>query len=328
MSNNNQTYQNMPFGPGTPTGITPTGYSQGQGSYNKSLLPGNLREYGNQYQSKTPGYFGSGMNSNGGFTHSQHSFSGKQSVGSQNQHSSNLATAPVRTNSAQNQRPSSEPKFGGPVQAPSRTDSAPTNHTSPKRIPRGKLDEEKGVPTPGPKPHALDVEFSSEPRNTQTPILRSRRGQSISTAGTTTDPPRKNNISNWFDNAHTVDGVSQQQERMRSPPKMVGFTTSTNSGSVLTPINEGDPFSTPERAVTSFNNPFAPSKSLSVQRGRSRGPNGGMSIQFNSLTCGGTRNPSIDEALDPLNLPFVEYCRLVKTDKWGVIKIKNVSLHS
>jgi hypothetical protein len=59
--------------------------------------------------------------------------------------------------------------------------------------------------------------------------------------------------------------------------------------------------------------------------GRLGGQNGNMSRQLALLTQGGKVKPSIEEALDSKNLPFVEYCRKAKADDFGVIRIKNVS---
>jgi hypothetical protein len=35
--------------------------------------------------------------------------------------------------------------------------------------------------------------------------------------------------------------------------------------------------------------------------------------------------PSLEEALDPSNFPFIEMCRLAREENFGVIKIKNAS---
>ncbi|KAH7336225.1 hypothetical protein BKA65DRAFT_403028 [Rhexocercosporidium sp. MPI-PUGE-AT-0058] len=47
-----------------------------------------------------------------------------------------------------------------------------------------------------------------------------------------------------------------------------------------------------------------------------------VSAPLRRLTANG--KPAISDALEPVNLPFVEYCRMAREDTWGVIKIKNI----
>ncbi|KAF8864625.1 hypothetical protein BDZ45DRAFT_581744 [Acephala macrosclerotiorum] len=49
-----------------------------------------------------------------------------------------------------------------------------------------------------------------------------------------------------------------------------------------------------------------------------------MSGALRALTDGGRMKPTVDQALDTRNLPFVEYCRNAKVDQWGVVKIRNI----
>jgi hypothetical protein len=51
-----------------------------------------------------------------------------------------------------------------------------------------------------------------------------------------------------------------------------------------------------------------------------------MSRALKALTANKTRKPTVEEAMALENIPFVEYCRHVYPDDFGVIKIKNVNL--
>jgi hypothetical protein len=97
----------------------------------------------------------------------------------------------------------------------------------------------------------------------------------------------------------------------------------------LSTINENDPFIGPPRprATTVYNNPFAPKPQASPYTGGNNliGPPSGPSPHLRALTGDGTRLPTLEEALDPSNFPFVELCRQAKQENFGVIKIKNVS---
>ncbi|KAE9380378.1 hypothetical protein N431DRAFT_324183 [Stipitochalara longipes BDJ] len=96
----------------------------------------------------------------------------------------------------------------------------------------------------------------------------------------------------------------------------------------LSTINEHDPFIGPprSRAATVYNNPFAPKPQASPYAVGNHliGPPSGPSPHLRALTSGGTRLPSLNEALDPSNFPFVEICRRAKEENFGVIKIKNI----
>jgi hypothetical protein len=187
--------------------------------------------------------------------------------------------------------------------------------------------------TPGPKPRALNGECKSEPRFIETPILRSRRGQSISNA-IATDPVRKSSVASWLETTPTSNHLSLEQasetiKRHQSPPKMLSLLThgggggSSSGSNTLNPLNENDPF------VTRRLGPFGQSGSMNAPgpyRGNLLG-HPGMSKQLARLTRNGSGKPTLEEALAPQNLPFVEYCRLAKGDEYGVIKIKNVSIH-
>lgn len=187
-------------------------------------------------------------------------------------------------------------------------------------------------PTPGSRPRPLGVQFSSEPRKLETPHLRSRRGQSV----TSNDTFHKS-VVDWLENTPTVENLTLRDTsdgRCRaSPPKMMSLLAANNvTTSNLKTINENDPFSGGPSALTGIqhtSDPFAPMKAVvpysNPSAGLARHNNAGMSVQLRNLTSNGTRKPTIAEALDSKNLPFAEICRLAKEDNWGVIKIKNVS---
>jgi hypothetical protein len=183
-----------------------------------------------------------------------------------------------------------------------------------------------GALTPGQKSRVLDSECKSEPRVTGTPRLRSRRGQSISVA---TDPAHKQSVTNWLENTPTNNHLTLEEatdtiKRHQSPPKMPSLLAAgTSVTSTLKPINENDPF------VSRRPGPFGQSGNISTAIGPYRGTlvgQGGASKQLTLFTQGGATKPSIEAALDPRNLPFIEYCRKTKDESWGVIKIKNVSV--
>jgi hypothetical protein len=231
-------------------------------------------------------------------------------------------------------------KFGAPVIPPSqaaRFDASPaksaiepfrTHTASPERHSTA---NSEAIPTPGLKTQPLDLEFSSEPRNTMTPSLRSRRGQTITNA--VTDPSRKQATSNWLDNIPNLATIDSQGNNVRplSPPKMLTLLGGAGDIKALSTISENDPFVGPPRprAATVHNNPFAPkpqAPSPYAAGNRLIGPPSGPSAHLRALTSGGSRYPSLDEALDPENFPFIETCRLSKEDNAGVIKIKNVRI--
>jgi hypothetical protein len=183
--------------------------------------------------------------------------------------------------------------------------------------------------TPGSRPIKHEIESNSEPRNYETPRPRSQRGQSITSTEPSSVPSHKS-VTNWLDSTPTqlnlALGSNGSDSQCRpSPPKMPSLSTSGIDPSTLKSIVENDIFTTPTRTV----NPFAPMQAITTYKSAIVSPTGVnmmMSPQLRALTDSGTRKPSIDEALDQRNLPFVEICRLAKPDNYGVIKIKNVSL--
>jgi hypothetical protein len=333
----NPSYGNMNYGAGPGNEIhQPTSYGQGIGMNMPppSAYPGGIYNNGNGYAVQSPQYYSQPSNANRG---KSAYFNGKQSVGSRP--TSNLATAPVLTaNSHRKNNSTNSIKFGGPVLAPSTRGSSPgknahpsTRTSSPDRVSRVSQDNytDDGRPTPGPKTQPLDLEFSSEPRNQETPTLRSRRGQSFSTSGAMTDPTRKQSTASWLENIPAL-GNPGSQERQQSPPKMLSLLSAGGvDPSSLAPINEGDPFTSgPDSASRNYTNPFAPVPSTALvgpYNGNALAGPSSVSGHLRALTDGGKRKPTADEALGAHNLPFAEYCRLAKEDTWGVIKIKNVS---
>ncbi len=336
------TYQSLPYGPGTGAGVNPpTEYVQAQTSY-----LGAAQGWGSMYtpqaqyqaQSPTPSYVNPANVHRGKPAHSNGRQPASQSGFGHVYPTSNLATAPVMTatgNQTAKVTSTHIQKFGGPVLPPSKAviPASPaksaresTHASSPDR--RSRVNSE-AAPTPGPKTQPLDLEFSSEPRNTVTPTLRSRRGQSITIA--VTDPARKQATSNWLDNVPDLGSAEGSSNPYQSPPKMLNLL---GSGAVevkqLSIINENDPFIGPPRslAATAYNNPFAPKPLLpspySAGNSLISSPMG-PSPHLRALTSNGTRYPTFEEALDPKNFPFVEICREAKEANFGVVKIKNVS---
>lgn len=342
-------YQNLPYGPGTGAGVLPpTEYMPAQNGY-AGANQGWASMYTppTQYQSQhpVPLYVNPANIHRGKPPYA----SGRQAVGQSalghGHPTSNLATAPVMNfagNSNVKAAVTFKEKFGAPVIPPSqatRLDASPaksaiepfcTHTASPSRRSTANPD---AAPTPGLKNQPLDIEFSSEPRNNMTPNLRSRRGQTITNA--VTDPSRKQATSNWLDNIPNLAPLDPQGSNVRamSPPKMLLIGSGAGDAKALSTISENDPFVGPprSRAATVHNNPFAPkpqAPSPYAVGNRLIGPPSGPSAHLRALTSSGTRYPSLAEALDPKNFPFIETCRLSKEDNAGVIKIKNVSCPS
>lgn len=340
------TYQSIPYGPGTGAGVNPpTGYAPAQTGYT-GANQGWTSMYNPQpqYQAQPPvQMYINPANAHRGKPPYP---SGRQSFGNTGigygHPTSNLATAHVLSAAGkENVKMTSthKEKFGAPVIPPSkaaRLDASPaksiietfrTRTASPER--RSDIYSE-AAPTLGQKTQPLDLEFSSEPRNTATPTLRSRRGQTITNA--VTDPSRKQVTSNWLDNIPNLTNIDSQGSNMQaqSPPKMLSLLGSgAGDAKALSTINENDPFVGPprSRAATVHNNPFAPKPQASPYAVGNRliGPPSGPSPHLRALTSGGTRYPSLEEAFDPANFPFVEICRLATEQNFGVIKIRNVS---
>jgi hypothetical protein len=183
--------------------------------------------------------------------------------------------------------------------------------------------------TPGSRPHPLGLEFSSEPRKSESPLLRSR-GYTTSS----TDPSHKN-VFNWLESTPTLESRTSRDksdDRCRiSPPKMMSLLAAGSiTASNLKTIDENDPFNCTPSALPDSQHPIDPFAATKIivpysnAVGIARNNKMGTSAQLRNLTSNGTRKPTITEALDSKNLPFAEYCRLAKEDCWGVIKIKNV----
>jgi hypothetical protein len=361
------TYQSLPYGPGTGAGITPpTEYATAQSGYrveNQSCGSMYIPQAQYQTQHPVPIYVNPANVHRGKPPYA----STRKSIGNSGfghgHPTSNLATAPVLSAQSdflhchgqqsssfasatlvsatgkENMKMTSthRGKFGAPVIPPSqaaRLDASPAKNTmgaihTGVASPEHRFEVPEAAPTPGPKNQPLDLEFSSEPRNTVTPTLRSRRGQTITNAVTS---PRKQPATHWLDNIPNQATVDPQgtATQAQSPPKMLSLLGSgAGDNKALSTISENDPFVGPPRtcAATVHNNPFAPKPQVSPYApGNSLiGPPSGPSAHLHALTSGGTRLPSLEEALDPSNFPFVEMCRLAREEDFGVIKIKNVS---
>ena len=329
MSSPVMNFQNMTYNAGPAQGI-----SQAWGSLgNRGSSAGNH------------GGTNHGQNRNGGnSSQSGRSSRNSNSKGKQKQNGSQNGKQKFTHGPAKNDQKSAPSSLlGGPVLLPepakATRDSSPARTTDKASRASSQDDqsvhsrqslasEGKVAETPGTK-RIVDNGFTSEPCSLQTPKLRSVRGQSISSA---TEPQRKQAVSNWIETTPTTTLNPNMQDtvtalkRRASPPKMMSLLAAGSAGaSTLRPINENDPFTT---APSPFTRPFqglgtgsftSPYKALVGSN------QGGMSRHLAQLTQGGKVKPSIDLALDPKNLPFVEYCRMAKNDAWGVIKISNVS---
>jgi hypothetical protein len=185
--------------------------------------------------------------------------------------------------------------------------------------------------TPSSRPHALGMEFSSEPRKVEGPAIRSKRGHTFSSA----EPPQNSSVLDWIQNTPSLEPIalrsSSDGRRRVSPPKMVSLLAAGSGiASNLKTINEQDPFVNGSLELTgkkSSADPFAAMQAVVPYNNYARlvGQTSGMSVQLCNLTSNGSRQPTFAEAVDAKNLPFAETCRLAKDDTWGVVKIKNVS---
>ncbi|PBP16904.1 hypothetical protein BUE80_DR012369 [Diplocarpon rosae] len=257
--------------------------------------------------------------------------------------SSNLATTPVHTG---NQARHAEHKNHGTenfgeVRTPSRsaslTKSRPSTRNSSEN-PSSSIPSEDKSSTLGsadPTPIARPLQdFSSEPRDSRTPTLRSKRGQTVVPS---TDPVNKAALHNWLENVTPISNGSAGGEKLRSPPPQMMdiFKSGGSNSQTLTPskngtLNEADPFTGPPvtpapRPFTAVN-PFAPAHAMISpysSQGLLLGPPS-MSGPLRRLTNNGTEKPSFSEAVEAINLPFIEYCRTAREDTWGVVKIKNI----
>ncbi|KAL2069036.1 hypothetical protein VTL71DRAFT_15374 [Oculimacula yallundae] len=245
---------------------------------------------------------------------------------------SNLATAPVVNNYNQGRHPeqqSYQVQDGGAVQPPLRVSStSPTVNSSAAQSTSTSsvlgVESAAGMSSPIAR---LPQEFSSEPRNTRTPILRSRHGQH---GVPSTDPSSKSGLVSWLENVSptpaprmlSVDtsNVNLSGGDILAQAQKAGAMPFTSGG----PRSEADPFAvtraTPMKPAI---NPFGPSpQQLGPFNGRGMFAKPTVSAALRSLTANG--RPGISEALDSDTLPFVEYCRKAREDTWGVIKIKNI----
>lgn len=178
--------------------------------------------------------------------------------------------------------------------------------------------------------------FNSEPRPTaETPLLRSRRGQTISSAAS--DPTRRSSSTGWLEEtpSEKFNGTSAGSNTSgdtstlsQSPPKMrsLGVAGAANGTGALTTIDETDPFVAGPGPLIPFNRG---SDTIAAHTDQYiipfLGGNKTMSTQLLQLTHNGTVKPNIEVVLDQKNLPFVEICRHARPSKAGVIKIRNVS---
>lgn len=303
---------------------TPNTMYDGQNNATSSFnsAPGNM--YGNQNHvpnfksgSRTPKLSTQGSNHNNNNNSSTMRFQKKSftPVGRKERNNSYRGN----TNRSSN---SSTPTLGGPVQAPmgdarglspekeiSKSSTFESSRTHKNKV----VQDTSAVHTPVSKSQPSNDDLSSEQRRTETktPQLRSRRGQTIVSA---TEPIRKQSVSDWAVGVHKPsengDMNEAEMKHRGSPVKGMGLMT----------LNEADPFIS--SAVVS-SNPFdcITGGPFNVGFGFDT-----MSQELLTLTRGGSRNPTLAEALDPYNVPFSEYCRLAKSDSFGVIKIKNVSI--
>jgi hypothetical protein len=131
--------------------------------------------------------------------------------------------------------------------------------------------------------------------------------------------PAREKTSTWLESINTTNEKNMQEiaDRLRSPIQ--------NQSTALNRVNGSDPFTTPVHRIRhSMNNPITPISTIR-SGALSLYTNDGFSPQYKMLTKNGTCRPNIDEALLPVNIPFIEYCRTAISDESGVIKIRNVS---
>ncbi|CAL3962680.1 unnamed protein product [Diplocarpon coronariae] len=259
--------------------------------------------------------------------------------------SANLATAPVH--SGNKGRQTEHENHGiqkvGAIQTPSRLNSAspmksrPSTRNSSEKPSSSIRSEDKNSaqgsldPTPIARPLQ---EFKSEPNNSKTPTLRSRRGQTVVPS---TDPVNKAALHSWLESVTPISNGPAAGEKLRSPPPQMMdlFNSGGIDSKILTPTkngvaNEADPFTgpraTPAPHPLTAVNPFAPAHAVISPYsgpGLLLGPPS-MSGPLRRITNNGTGKPSFSEAIEAINLPFIEYCRTAREDTWGVVRIKNI----
>lgn len=112
----------------------------------------------------------------------------------------------------------------------------------------------------------------------------------------------------------------------------LGLNTTSSFRENRASQDQNDVFATPVRGVASVHQNLDPYRtpssamilgSQAFQYGR-LAPIINRSKELAILTRNETVMPTLDEALSKKNLPFVEYCREVQPDSFGVIKIKNI----
>ena len=330
----NQTFQNGQYGSAVANGYAPPGQAWG-GQYQGH----------NQYAVQAP--YTQPSNVNRG--KSVYYGSAKPNAAAPPYTPSNLTTAPVVSANNQVHHPeieSHEYQNGGPVRPPSQTPSR-VNSASPTKskastvnssaeptssLPSGSNEEK--APGPGsPTPVVRRQEFNSEPRNSRTPTLRSRRGQTLIPS---TDPSNKQAMVNWLENVSPAPPPKMSSLELAADSKLSGGDILAQAGITLPSVNaaglglrsDADPFTTTtavQRAtpIKPALNPFAPlPQHLSPYTGGGLLQKPAVSAPLRRLTANG--KPAISDALEPANLPMVEYCRMAREDTWGVIKIKNI----
>ncbi|KAK0109877.1 hypothetical protein ONS95_002548 [Cadophora gregata] len=333
VANTSHTYQNSQYGSANDNGYYPPGQAW-VGQYQGH----------NQYAVQAPYIQPSNINRG----KSTYYGSAKPNAAAPPYHPSNLTTAPVVNANYQSRHPENENheiQDGGAVRPPSRAPSR-INSTSPTKSKASTVDssaepssslrsgsiEEKvsgqGSPTPVAR---RPQEFSSEPRNSRTPTLRSRRGQTLVPS---TDPSSKQAMVNWLENVFPTPPPKMSSLELSADSKLSGGDILAQAGVTLPSItpaglglrSDADPFTTAIQRVTPIKpalNPFAPlPQHLSPYTGGSLLQKPPVSAPLRRLAVNG--KPAISDALEPANLPMVEYCRLAREDTWGVIRIKNI----
>ena len=258
---------------------------------------------------------------------SQHSKQGRpesrssNSSGNRFQKKSSATKGKQRSNSYRgitNQPPANSTTLtlAGPVKAPkgnhvlspeqeiSKATSPEASRTSKNKV----VEDTTNIATPV-KLQPFNGEVAVGPSQTKTPLLRSRRGQAITAA---TGSMRKQSIGEWAVSVHK----SSEKGAIRDLMKHLGSPVHPMS---LMTLNASDPFTSSSKAI---GNPF---ECMSLGPFTQGFRADATSQELQALTHGGTRNPTLAEAMDPYNLPFAEYCRLAKPENYGVIRIKNVS---
>jgi hypothetical protein len=231
-----------------------------------------------------------------------------------NNRSSNLATAPVINNNTAAKKLGGSQQ-GGPVRSPSTV--LPPSPSKSRVSERSHRSSVLPAITGGPSAqNRRRIEFHPDTLNVQTPTptLRSRRKQDISTGQAST--------AAWLEGV--PNGIQREMNVYQSPPPKMKS---------LVPVGGSD-IGTDQSASKNigsrplYNNPFGSLQSSQLTHFQTSDGIGnqeiGPSAALLALTNNGTSKPSLEVALKTNVLPIVEYCRLVKGDEWGVVRIKNV----